>query len=429
MSPSALASSVVINSLTIDANIIATYYYPETPEYYTLTVYDGYPESQSVAAGSQMMIRANQPSQDWEFYKWYGDVQYLVDPDLTLSENAIIMPSHAITLYAKFKVIGELPLYRVNVVNGIASGSYITGEGTEYEVVHNESGVYIDVPPGTEVTLTADADVTGWVFDYWDGNFEAAGVDDIITTNNPTIFTMTEADLDITMVRRELSKYTVYPTNATGPGTVYPGMYAILGNKVDTEDIHYTFVDWECVDANDVDCISAISNPSAVSTTIAVSSKDLWITANYISHYKLTVVGGQDTGDHYYYEDEIITTVYANAPATGTQFDHWEDPARIITTNIYDPTPRIKMKNSVATITAVFTSLDASGNSVIVTGNDLHTGTIYRSNSTIINGLLTVGTVAFDGDGCIGTITAVDPDHSDDTDDYSAQKLFYGGNI
>ena len=87
------------------------------------------------------------------------------------------------------------------------------------------------------------------------------------------------------------------------------------------------------------------------------------------------------------------------------------------------------MKNSVATITAVFTSLDASGNSVIVTGNDLHTGTIYRSNSTIINGLLTVGTVAFDGDGCIGTITAVDPDHSDDTDDYSAQKLFYGGNI
>ena len=33
LSPSALASTVTINNLTADTTIIATYYYPEAPEY------------------------------------------------------------------------------------------------------------------------------------------------------------------------------------------------------------------------------------------------------------------------------------------------------------------------------------------------------------------------------------------------------------
>ena len=59
---------------------------------------------------------------------------------------------------------------------------------------------------GTEVTLTADPDTVGYVFDYWDGNFEAAGVTDIVKTNNPTVFTMVEADINVQMRRREQKK-------------------------------------------------------------------------------------------------------------------------------------------------------------------------------------------------------------------------------
>lgn len=428
LSPSALASTVTINNLTADTTIIATYYYPEAPEYYTLTVYDGtingYGTSQSVAAGSQNIIRANEPRQGWEFCEWYGDIQYLVNPDVTLEENSIIMPAKAITLHAKYNMIGELPLYRISVINGTASGSY---EDSQH-VIHDESGAYIDVPEGTEVTLTADPDTVGWVFDYWDGNFISAGVDDIDVTHNPTIFTSVRANLNVTMVRRELNKYTVYPTNATGPGTVYPGKYPIAGNLIDTNDRHYTFNNWICVDANNLNCISAIESPLLVSTNITLTDKDLWITANYTTHYKLTVVGGQDTGDGYYYNGETVTTVYANAPATGMQFDHWNDPTGIITTNIYDPTPTIEMTDSPATITAVYTSLDASGNSVAVTGSDIHAGLIRRSNTNLINGIMAVGTIVFDRDGCIGVITQTDPDQDDDTDDYSVQKLFYGGN-
>jgi len=426
LSPSALASSVTISSLTSDTTIIATYFYPESPEYYTLTIYDGYPESGSYAAGSQVAIRAKTPSQNWEFYKWYGDTEFLVDPDLTHSDNAVIIPLRSITLYAKFKVIGEQALYRVSVVNGVASGTYEDSHGNE----HNESGVYIDVPAGTEVTLTADPDTAGWTFDYWSGNFEAAGVTDIVTTNNPTVFTMTEHDLNISMVRRELGKYTVYATNATGPGKVYPGTYPLAGNLRDTENEHYTFNNWTCVDADNNDYISAIGDSLEVSTTITVADRDLWTVAVYTTHYKLTVIDGQDTGDGYYYEGEEVTTVYANTPPAESRlvFDHWDDPMGIID-NIYDSTPTIIMRDTVATISAVFVSLDSRGNSVVKTSDDLHTGIITRENTTVINGIFSIGTIVLDADGCIGVITEVNPDSADDTNDYRVEKLFYGGNF
>lgn len=435
LSPSALSSTVTINSLTRDVTITATYFYPEAPEFYTLNIYNGYPQTQSVQVGSQIAIRANTPDQGYEFYKWFGDTAYLVDRSeegLKSTENSIIMPKKSITLYAKFKLIGELPLFRVSVENGIASGSYETGEGTEEDptVVHNEEGVYIDVPEGTQVTLTADPDLVGWVFDYWDGNFEATGVTDIVTTNNPTVFTMVENNVNVTMVRRESNKYTVYTTNATGPGTAYQGgPYVIAGSLSNTENVHYTFNNWTCVDANDTDYISAIGNPNLVETTITLTDRDLWIEAHYTAHYKLTVVNGQNTdqNEHYYYDGETISTVYANTAPTGYIFDHWDDPVGIIS-NIYDPTPEIEMKDSVATITAIYTSLDQRGNSIVVTGIDLHTGIIKRSRSTLINGVFTTGAIVFDRDGCIGVITEVDPDQNDNTDDYRVTKLFYGGN-
>lgn len=433
LSPSALASTISINALTADTTIVATYYYPEAPKYYSLTVYDGYPESGEYAAGSQVAIRAKQPNEGWEFYKWYGDTQYLVDSDLSLSENSVIMPAKAITIYAKFKVVGELPLYRVSVTNGTASGTYYTGEGEE-RIEHNESGVYIDVPAGTEVTLTAEPDVVGWVFDYWDGNFEQAGVTDIVKTNPTTVFTMVEHDINAQMRRRELNKYTVYTTNATGPGTAYGEgkTYTISGNLQDTDDYHYTFEGWTCVDADGNDWISAIKDPTktGIVTEITLTDRDLWIEAVYTTNYRLTVVEGQDDGDGYYYEGEIINTVYANTPLPESrlQFDHWEDPMGVIK-NIYDPTPIITMKNSIATITAVFTSIDARGNSIAVTGADIHDAEITRSDSYLVNGIYSVGTIVFDKDGCIGVITKVDPDNNDDTDDFLVEKLFYGGNF
>ena len=428
LSPSALASTVSIPSLTADTTIIATYYYPKSPEYYTLTVYDGYPESGNYAVGSQVTVTAKTPNQGWEFYKWIGDTQYFVNPDLTLSENAVIMPQQALTLRAIFNVVGELPLFEVNVTNGTARAVYYTGE-EENQVEHEESGTTILIPAGIEVTLTAEPDLVGWVFDYWD--IKQSGVTDIVKTENPATFTMIEDNLDIIMVRREQGRVSVYGTNATSLSEVYPDTYPINGTLQDTNDYHYVFSHWTCVDADGNDCISAIEDPDSVSTNITVTeNKDLWIEAVYVTYYRLTVVEGQDTGSGYYYEGQTVNTVYANTPTPESklQFDHWEDPTGVIQ-NIYDPTPTIIMKNTVSTITAVFTSIDAKGNSIAITGDDIHDGLITRHDSYLINGVYSVGTIVFDKDGCIGVITQVDPDGTDNTDDFKVEKLFYGGNF
>lgn len=426
ISPSALASTISIESLTADTEIIATYYYPEAPQYFTLTVYDGYPESGTYPAGSLVTVRAKQPSTNWEFYKWEGDTQFLVNQDITQPENAVIMPLQSLTLKAKFNIIGQEPLYRVSVTGGTASVTVIPETGDPYEM----SGVYLDIPWRTQVKLTAEPDVVGWVFDRWEGNFDEAGVIDINKTANPTWFSMPEQDLEIKMIRREVSKYTVYTTNATGPGTAYAGTYPIAGNLRDTEDMKYVFSHWLCTDANGENCISAIKDPESVETEITLSDKNLWIEAVYTTYYRLTVVGGQDTGEGFYHAGEEVTTIYANTPDPDDRqaFDHWEDPMKVLS-NIYDPTPKVTMKDTVAIITAVFTSTDSSGNSIIVTGDDIHDELITRTDSYLINGVYAVGALAFDKDGCLGVVTEVDPDKSDDTDDYAVEKLFYGGNF
>lgn len=153
--PSALASTISIDNLTTDTTLVATYFYPESPQYYTLTVYDGYPENGSFPTGSLVTVTAKEPSQNWEFYKWEGDVRFLVNPDVTAASNAVIMPARSITLKAKYNIIGQEPLYRVSVTGGTASITVTPEDGEPYDV----SGTYLDLPFKSEVTLTADPDV------------------------------------------------------------------------------------------------------------------------------------------------------------------------------------------------------------------------------------------------------------------------------
>ena len=427
--------------MTTNVTIIATYYYPESPEYYTLTIYDGYPyPPKEYAAGSQIAIRAKEPSQGWEFYTWYGDIQYLVNQDgLQEPENAVIIPKKAVTLYAKFKEIGETALWTVSVSNGTAKATYFLEEAPEEgeedtRVPTTVEGDSILVPEGTEVILIADEDTVGHEFSRWEGNFDAAGVTDIIKTERETRFTMPKADMNIQMIRAEKQRRTVYTTNATGPGEGYVGnTYDLIGNLHDTDDYKYKFEGWSCVDADGNNCIEYIEDPSetGVVTKITIPDKDLWVTAEYTTYYKLTVVKGQNTDDYQYYaENETINSVYADAPTpeSRTQFDHWDDPMGIVK-NIYDKTPTIIMKNTVAVITAVYTSIDAYGNSVIMTGDDIHDELIYRTDSYLINGLYSTGALVFDKDGCLGILTKVDPDETDDTDDFEVKKFFYGGNF
>ena len=441
LKPSALASTVSIDSLITDTTIIATYYYPEAPEYYTLTVYKGYPSPpREFAVGSQIEITAETPNAGWEFYTWYGDTEFIVNQEgLEEPTNSVIMPQKAITLYAKFNVIGELPLWTVSVSNGTAEATFfpeLPPEEGEEDTRESKTvtGPVIEVPEGTEVILRADADTARHEFSHWEGNFSQTGVTDIVKTTRETRFTMPKADMNIQMVRKEKQKCTIYPTNATAPSEGYVGsVHTIMGSLTDTDDYKYEFEGWICVDADGNDYSSAIKDPTKTGevTEITIPTEDaLWLTAQYTTYYKLTVIEGQDTGTGYYAENETVNSIKANVPSPESrlEFDHWDDPMGVVK-DIYDKTPTIIMKDTVATITAVFTSIDASGNSVIMTGDEIDDGVILRNDSYAINGVYQVGALVFDREGCLGVLTQVDPDGTDDTADFAVEKLFYGGNF
>ena len=427
--PSGATASTTTAVITKDARLVATYFYPENEEIYILNITNGTPETGEYAAGTKIPIKANEPQEGWEFQTWYGDTAFLIDPDLTLPENYVRMPRQSINLYARYKIIGELSLYSVNVIEGTASASYEDESGKIQEV----NGVSILIPAGTQVKLTPDKDlITGYVFAYWDGNFETAGVQDLIVNedDHTATFTMPACDMNIQMRRRELAKCYVYGTNATSYNNVLPGIYQIQGTLINTDEKHYEFLNWTCKDVDGNDRLDVIENPNENPTNITLQEDDdFWIEAIYKTYYKLIVANGQDTGTGYYYEGEVINTVTADTPEDKKLiFDHWDDPTGIIK-NIYDPTPEIVMKDSVAIITAVYVTTDQKGNSVVITGDDLHSGLITRHNTSLISGIFAEGTIVFDKDGCIGVITKVNPDLDDNTDDYEVTKLFYGGNF
>lgn len=419
VTPSVYASTVQIKNLTKNVTLTATYYIPDELEYYSLTVQNGSPSEGTYPAGEGVVVRAIEPSEGWVFYKWEGDVQFLTG-GIHNVVNIVMMPKQDISLIAKFKKTGEDSCYRLKVTNGTAYVRYpdtLTPVGS-----YDETGVDVNIPVDSTVKLYSDVNVTpGWVFSYWEGNFEEAGLTGLTVTDDPLEFSMPEHDVNAMAIRREEDTYTVYTTNALGPGTVPAGTYTIVGNLPDTQDLHYVFSHWTCVNADKINWDTLIDDVSSQETTLTINDEDLWIEAVYTTYYKLTVAGGQDTGTGYYAENEVVATVYANDPPTSDMmFSHWDDPLGIVS-NIYDATPTITMKNSTAIITAVFVEKSYNTNNVFFTNNNLRNNQVTNDQTNIISGALNEGALGFDTAGNIGAVTELTMNGA------NTELLFYGG--
>lgn len=442
----ALSSTAIFKSAGITKNmdILATYFQPGDPVKYNLTVWYGSPQSGNYEVGQQITVRADQAGTGYVFYKWYGDTMYLVDSSdagRRRATNSVIIPQRDVVLSAKYAGYGKYPLFRIVVTNGKASATYYEDmpptEGEDHRTLTTVNGSDVLVPPDVPVTLTADPDTQDYEFWRWSGDYEEKGVNDLYPYNRETVFTMVENDLNIQIERHEKQKYVVTVVDGRPIGSVTSGTYQLNGAKDGTDEIEYVFREWTCEDDDGNDCISAIGNPTLQNTTITVVDKNLTATAWFTPYYKLTVIQGQnsDPNLHFYAEGTTITTVEANTPPEGQMFDYWIDPLGIIDTvhsSITDKTPIIIMPDHAATITATFTSTTTNDNSIVIAGTTLHSpdnNILYRRDTTLVSGIYAVGTIVFDRDGCIGTITETDPDHNDNTDDYKCNRLFYGGNI
>lgn len=372
------------------------------------------------------------------FIEWTGDTEYITGSNGTDHHSiTITMPNKDIHLHAVLAPSGspyDFPR-EVRVLGGLAwywDGGEKNIDSTQY--VRSGTNIYV---------CASETSVPNFVYDhmivnhrYPDGNVISErmpfnGRDNISVTNmiwdSPDV---PAHDIEVYLYRRHVLEFTVYTTNATGPGTVYAGTYPIAGALIDTENERYQFNGWTCHDIDGTDQSTCIEDLNELVTTITLSDRSLYAIANYTTYYKLTVINGQDSGTGYYPVNTVVNTVTANDPVDDTQiFDHWDDPVGVVE-DIYDSTPTIVMKDSIATITAVFISIaDITDNSIMSTNEQLTTGTMFRESFNTISGIAAIGTLVFDEDGSVGVITNMNEDQLDDTKDYTVEKLFYGDDV
>ncbi|MCE9666677.1 hypothetical protein LY474_02525 [Myxococcus stipitatus] len=129
-----------------------------TPTQYTLTVNSGSGDG-SYASGTQVTITADAPASGYVFDRWTGATV----TSATSSTTTLTMPAAATTVTATYK-LAPSTTYVLTVNGGSGDGSYAAG---------------------TQVTITADAPVSGYVFDQWTGASVASATSATTTLTMP----------------------------------------------------------------------------------------------------------------------------------------------------------------------------------------------------------------------------------------------------
>ncbi|NVJ24688.1 hypothetical protein HUW62_26010 [Myxococcus sp. AM011] len=139
------------------------------PTQYTLTVNSGSGDGQ-YTSGTQVTITADAPASGYVFDQWTGATV----ASTTSATTTLTMPAAATTVTATYRVSSPTQ-YTLTVNSGSGDGQYASG---------------------TQVTITADAPASGYVFDQWTGATVAS------TTSATTTLTMPAAATTVTATYR-----------------------------------------------------------------------------------------------------------------------------------------------------------------------------------------------------------------------------------
>ena len=363
-----MASTTRIVGISTNTTVTATYFIPERPDYYLLTVNQGYGGGKQ-AAGSRVDIHANSPLDGYEFYKWIGDTETI--DDIRSAETTLLMPAYATTITATYKLIGTEDVYTLTVNYGEGSGDY-----EEFE----------------EVPIKANPPSNGFEFDKWLG--DTANVKNIHSPET-TVIIGTE-DITITASYKEMEKYTLTVGYGLGSGEYYKGQEVkIIANLVDTDNVHYIFKQW----IGEVDTIEDIRSKE---TILIMKEKDMTIAAEYDVYYRLTIGNGSGSG---YYMKGATIQIKANEPEQGQTFSRWTGDTSVLS-YVYNPNSTVTMPDSVVELTAVYRTYGEE-NSIGTINRALEESNILSSDDiTILSGVLDVGFILTDSKGHIYVCTS-----------------------
>ena len=360
------ASTTKLIGINSDTYITATYFTPENPEEYLLTVING-SFTGNYPAGSEVSISADTPLSGYEFWKWTGDTSTI--RDIRSEETTMIMPAYATTITANYKPEGSVDLFTLTVNYGSGSGDY---------------------EQGTEVPIKANPPSNGFEFDKWLGDIDGV----VNVSSEETTCIIGAKDAIITASYKPTQRYTLTVNGGYGTGPYYEGQkVTIIANKVDNDDVHYTFRKW----TGDVD---TVENVSEATTIVTILPRDMNITADYLEEWHLVVTNGSGSG---YYSTDIDIPISANEPENDDlKFNRWIGDVAILS-NIFEPNTLARMKQSSAKVEATY-RVKGTDNSIAYYNGVLvdSVNDIPISSIEIVSDVLEVGTIITDKNGNIG---------------------------
>ncbi len=259
-------------------------------------------------------ITADTAPTDYVFDVWTGDTSGIAST--TSASTNLTMPATPQAVTATY----TLQTYSLTVVNGSGDGDY-----TE----------------GAVVGITADAPLTGRVFDVWTG--DTSGI--ASTTSASTTLTIGTAAETCTATYAYID-YTLTVISGTGDGSTYT-YQQVVAISADAAPIDYVFDEW----VGDASGIDYIYNADA---NLTMSAADATVTATYADitgTFSLTVTSGTGDGDYTYQE---VIPISADTAPTDFVFYRWNGDYDYLDDR-FDADTNVVMPTRTTGVTAMYT--------------------------------------------------------------------------
>jgi len=406
-----LASTTYIRNLIHNVTVKATYYVPDPEIKYTLTITgkNGEITTYNYATGEQVNIYADYPDEGYVFYKWVGDVQYLID---RYAEKTVVnMPAKNIELQMEYRREGYVTTYHV-LLHGGELLVETREDGTERWDIEGEFEERSIIP------IRAIDIPVWWKFNGWkndeDGGKSVSTVNELMEPE--TTITVEDFDIELTRDVIERDKYFISIINGEVSGSYHESEpVAVYFNLENTETTHYTFIRWSGDDLAYIKLFNGgsfdIYKPGTGDDpqVIKMPTRNVTITANYDIGYRLKINNGTNSEGktEEFYAGGSIIKIKANEAVTGEHFSHWTGNVEYLD-NKHNPEPIVTMPNGGIELTAVYVS-EANRNDVGLVSNNLYNQTTVTSEEIeLISGQLRLGCMVIDNKGHIYTITKVE---------------------
>ena len=306
---------------TSDRTFTAVYKLKTT---FTLTVNNG-TGSGEYEQGSAVVIRANDPAEDFVFYRWnYSGINGIVSR--YSQQTSITMGDEDCSCTPEYK-----QLFDLTVINGTGTGTYRDG-----------SWFSIDANPAPE----------NYRFSHWQVNSGSVSLGNIYASH--MYITISGSDCTLEAIYEELPLYTLNVEGGSGSGQYRHGTRVQI--VADPAPDIYRFLNW----SGDVEN-EELSNVFASTSFVTSISKNMTVKANYfipekVEYYQLTVNNGSGTGSH---KGASEVTIRANSAPNGYKFWKWTGDVSTVKDKYKEETTLI-MPLYPITVTATYIEEDAT---------------------------------------------------------------------